>query len=154
MLRSTYVEEYGFTYILASHGFSLAELYDLIASVPTDPIPPQSLSPVLLDLREVHLDHVTEVEIRRHTMRKSSLDPRLTSLPVAYVVRDLEDYSVVRMAMVFSELSHVSEEKRSLITEHLSEAVAWLIELTGAGADGTSATLDETQLRSDLQAHP
>ncbi len=151
MLRSAFVEEFQFTYILASPPFSLEELHDLLAAVPTDPIPPRSLSPVLLDLREIHLNRISEVDIRRHTMRKSALDPRLTSLPVAYVVRDLEDYSVVRMAIMFSELSQVSDEHRSLITQHLSEAVAWLAQLTGTGSKGGAPRLNEAQLRAHMQ---
>lgn len=154
MLRRTFVEEYGFTYILASRGFSLEELFDLLTAAVMETSPSQALCPVLLDLREAHLDRFTEADIRRHIMRKSSLDPRLTSMPVAYVVRDLEGYSVVRMATMFSELSRVSEEKHTLITEHLSEAVAWLTDFTGAGADGKGANLDEAQLRSNLQVQP
>lgn len=135
MLRHAFVEDFGFNYLLVQNPFYLDELYQLIVSTPTDPIPPQALCPVLLDLREVDLSHIKEPDIRRHMMRKSQLDPRLTHVPCAYVVRSLRDYTMVQMANIFSELSGVNSEDDALITEHLSEAVGWLIARSGKGLE-------------------
>lgn len=145
MIRHTFVEEFGFTYLLVSAPFDLEELYTLLANVPTDPIPPEALCPVLLDLREVDLDHLSEADIRRHLMRKSTLDPRLTHVPCAYVVRDARDAMVVRLATVYADLSGVGTETKSLVTEHLTEAVGWLVHLTGAG-NAASAQVQEDAL--------
>lgn len=148
MLRHAFVEDFGINYLLVQNPFSLDELYQLIVSTPTDPIPPRALCPVLMDLREVDLGHFTEAEIRRHMMRKSQLDPRLTRIPCAYVVRNLRDYSMVHLANIFSELSGVNSEDDSLVTEHLSEALVWLLARGGkAKVTPGASEVQEAELR-------
>ena len=110
------------------------------------------MKPVLMDLREVDLGQISEVEIRRHFMRKSTLDKRVTGIPCAYVVKDLKDYSAMRLASIFGDLSGVGAEYQTLVTENLFEAVAWLEGLTGrAGAD-IPALLDEEKLIASTTA--
>ncbi|WP_432450009.1 hypothetical protein [Aliiroseovarius marinus] len=122
--------ENGYLYLLVSEPFSLDELYQLLLNSPNAFVG----WPAVLDLRQVRLDRITETDIRRHLMKKSSLGGAKTSVPCAYVVEGVKAQAVVRMATVMSELASISKDEDMLVTEDLEEATRW-VTASGAAVD-------------------
>lgn len=130
MLYHRYFHALGLHYVRATDPFSLTELFSFIVTQ-SEATPESAGLPVLLDFRSVSLTGLDSAEIRRHMMKKSALDPRLTHVACAYLVKSDADHAMVRMANVFSELSGGNPESQSFVTENLGDALYWLADRVG-----------------------
>lgn len=137
MVHHEFYPDFGINYVRAHEPFSLGELFELLVKANENPQIAEVVSqPTLLDLRFVDLASIEAPDIRRHLMKKTSLDPKLTQIPCAYLVKGIAGQATLRMANMFAELSGLSPEDHTTVTEDISQALHWLAGKTGKTADG------------------
>lgn len=132
MVHHEFYPDFGINYVCALEPFALGELFSLLLKANENPQIAEVLSqPTLLDLRFVDLGRLEAPDIRRHLMKKTSLDPKLTRIPCAYLVKGIAGQAALRMANIFAELSGLSPEDHTIVTEDIRQALHWLADLTG-----------------------
>ncbi len=131
MMEHEYLEEFGLHVVRARDPFSLDQLFRLIVEEYGRAGSKGIGKPVLFDLREVDLGQVTPADMRRHLMKKSVLDESVTHVVVAYLVEGLSSQVAVRMASTFAELAGLPGDDRSLVTEDIGAAIAFLAKTVG-----------------------
>ncbi|MDV4146189.1 MULTISPECIES: hypothetical protein [Shimia] len=144
MVEHEYLEQFGLHIVRARDPFTLEQLFRLIVEEYGAEEAKGIGRPVLFDLREVDVSQISSADIRRHMMKKSVLDESVTHVTVAYLVEGLSSQAAVRMANTYSELSGLSGETQSLVTEDLGVAVDFLAEAVGLSQAETA--LLETHL--------
>ncbi|MCW9044013.1 MAG: hypothetical protein OQK05_11780 [Pseudopelagicola sp.] len=135
MVVHEYLQEFGIHCVRAREPFDLTQLYELVTHEYSRGDADGIGQPVFFDLREIDVRRISQPDIRRHIMKKSVLDESVTDIVVAYLVDGLSSQAMVRMVNTYSELSGVSSEGKTFITESLREAVQYL-----AGAAALSET--------------
>lgn len=132
MVHHEFYPDFGINYVRAIEPFSLGELFELLTQANKNPQLIEVLGkPTLLDLRFIDLARVEAPDIRRHLMKKTSLDPRLTQILCAYLVKGVAGQATLRMANMFAELSGLSPEEHTIVTEDIWQALQWLADKTG-----------------------
>ena len=149
MLHHEFIEKLGVNYIIATEPFSLQELFALLASSSDKEEHAALGCPTVLDLSRVNIARIETSEIRRHIMKKSTLESARTAAPCAYLVSGMAAFSMVRMALVYAELAGTSPEDMTFITEVLSEAAQWIAEILSADAQEVFNTLENIARPTD-----
>jgi len=126
MLDYTYIENFKFNYLRAREPFSLEELFLLLSTPLALDNPAMGNGPVILDFRQVRSEHIKMHDIRRHLIKKGNLCTGRTGFACAYVMGSARAASHLRVASIFSDLTDVTPEEKSFVTEDFTEAVTWI----------------------------
>lgn len=124
MLDYTYVAKYDIHYFRAREPFSLNEFLLLLMTPPVEAASPTG--PVILDFRQIKLERIAMHDIRRHLIKKGDMAHAPMDYFCAYVVDGPEAASKVRVANIFSELTGLTPEENTFVTEDITEATAWI----------------------------
>ncbi len=151
MVEHEYLEEFGLHIVRARDPFSLDQLFRMIVEEYGKEGAKGIGRPVLLDLCNVDISQLKSADIRRHLMKKSVLDARVTQIVVAYLVKGLEAQMTVRMASMYSDLSGVSGEENSFVTDDLGAAIDFLARKVGLSL--AEAGMLETRLAPEAIAY-
>lgn len=126
MLDYTYVEKFNINYLRVRDPFVLQELFSLLVAPRNKDDPLARKGPVILDFRQVNFARIEMHDIRRHLIKKGDLDAELTDFTCAYVMANPEAASKMRVANIFSDLTGVTAEEKTFVTEDITEAAGWI----------------------------
>ncbi|WP_138424505.1 hypothetical protein [Maritimibacter alexandrii] len=127
MIDHTYLRDFGVHHLRVRDPFSLDEFRALLSGgAPFDDVDMPPLRTIIIDLRGVDLSGLTDAEMRRHAMFKSTVDKSKTNVNCAYLVDSVEAQAKVRLALVYSALSDVTSEAKTLVSERPDEVGNWV----------------------------
>lgn len=101
--------------------------------------------PTLFDFRKVNLMRFESAEFQRVIARRQGFGDRHPNNPAAFVVRNGDDYGMMRMYAAHAASYGLRDIDRSFVTERLEEAATWLLAMSGGPEDGAPALLAALQ---------
>lgn len=106
---------------------------DLMKVVPAVGVPGDGVGQhraLLIDLRMVSLSRVSASETRRFVAARKALLADARAEPAAFLIRSEEDFAYIRMHNLWSEAMGVRDERLTIITEDVGQALSWLAAVT------------------------
>lgn len=78
----------------------------------------------------VSLSRVSASETRRFVAARKALLADARAEPAAFLIRSEEDFAYIRMHNLWSEAMGVRDERLTIITEDVGQALSWLAAVT------------------------
>lgn len=152
MLQYKRIDKYQISYIQVSGIFVLDAFYTLLRQLAEGSNGAQDLGPILFDLRLADFSNIDLPETRQHLIKVAAIDGDFSNLSCAYLVDGDTSYSYVRMANVFSELTGILPEERTLLSDNFMDVVNWIAELLNEDATDILHALEGADVPSRKSA--
>jgi hypothetical protein len=144
MLLINHLPQFGLMLLTAYEPFSLMELEQQGRASAADDGDMDTLSlPMLFDFRCVNMMKYDSGDFQRIIARRQTFANRNPNNPAAFVVRDMDDYGMMRMYSAYAASYGLRDIERSFISENLGEAVSWMLGQTEGDPQGAPALLQE-----------
>ncbi len=152
MLQHKLIGKYQINCIQIAGPFDLDAFYTLLRRLLEDSRVVEKPMPVLFDLRQADFSNLNLPEIRQHLMKVAALGGDISNFSCAYLVGGDNSYSFVRMASVFSELTGILPEDRTLISASFTDSVSWIAELLNEDAGDITRALKDADVPGEQLA--
>ena len=135
------LEEHDLAYFKEYDPLCLSELLAILRELSTRS---EFKGPFIHDMREVNLLTIKPSDLNRHIVRlKNQVKPEFAN-PCAFVVRNVDDLSIIRMWGALAEIAGIRKEDDVFATTDVDDALNWVANKLGLECHAKLAMFLET----------